>query len=483
MKSKTIFITAVVWFAMAFSTNASVLDNYYYNYKGQAIAVPSAYEFTQRIQISDNAEKSSCIDLYVSQNKAYILDMGLGTVTVLNEKFERIKKIVEFKTPDGIMETLNKPEGIFVKGDRIYIADSGSFRIIVSDLEGTIQQIIEKPEGLSAFIGEESFIPTKIAVDYGDRMYVIARNINMGILELDKTGKFITFVGAPKVTPSLFDLFWRRFSTQTQLDKMKELVPTEYNNIEIDSEGYLYGTVGAIDAESLKAAITGGSGAVYPIRKLNAIGTDVLKRTGRFAPLGELDVIHPSQITDVALGDYGSYALLDIKNGKIFTYDNEGNLLFAFGEIGNRVEQFSYPVSIGIMNGNLLVLDGKTNELISYGHTSYGDLLFQAVQKNYEGEFEESFNLWQDIINLNPSFEQAYIGIGKSYIQNGNYEEALKYLKLADESKYYSTALEQYRKKVIGDKFAYLFWGLAAFAAIGVVLHLGRKFMNYTEVK
>lgn len=75
------------------------------------------------------------------------------------------------------------------------------------------------------------FMPTKLTVDSVGRLYVIARNINMGLIQLDAQGKFVGYIGAPEVKVDFWTLLWRRFTTKEQISKMEEFVPTELQQI------------------------------------------------------------------------------------------------------------------------------------------------------------------------------------------------------------------------------------------------------------
>lgn len=71
-------------------------------------------------------------------------------------------------------------------------------------------------------------------------MYVVAEGINQGLIELNETGAFSTFLGAPSVTPDFFELIWRKFATKEQLAQLEKYVPTEYDAVTIDSDGFLF---------------------------------------------------------------------------------------------------------------------------------------------------------------------------------------------------------------------------------------------------
>ena len=45
---------------------------------------------------------------------------------------------------------------------------------------------------------EEVFFQSRLAVDSIGRIYVVARNINRGIIQLDSQGKFMGYIGSPR---------------------------------------------------------------------------------------------------------------------------------------------------------------------------------------------------------------------------------------------------------------------------------------------
>ena len=69
----------------------------------------------------------------------------------------------------------------------------------------------------------------------------------------------------------------------------------------------------------------------------------------------------PSQIVDVAVGSGGIYSLLDKNRGHIFTYDNNGNLLYVFGSYGLRASDLQLPVAMAYSGDTLVeaILNGQ----------------------------------------------------------------------------------------------------------------------------
>ena len=91
----------------------------------------------------------------------------------------------------------------------------------------------------------------------------------------------------------------------------------------------------------------------------------IMKRNGFFDPSGEVGVFYAedvSVISDIALGPEGTWTIIDVAEGhtqdgtsytrsRFFTYDANGNLLFAFGD-GSQLYQSgncSAPVSLSCM--------------------------------------------------------------------------------------------------------------------------------------
>jgi hypothetical protein len=46
------------------------------------------------------------------------------------------------------------------------------------------------------------------------------------------------------------------------------------------------------------------------------------------------------------MGPNGMWSVVDSKRGKIYTYDSEGNLLFAFGDTGEQLGHLKTPTAI-----------------------------------------------------------------------------------------------------------------------------------------
>lgn len=461
-------------------------ESYLYNRKNEAVESPGAYTVSREITLAaDGVTAVSPQDIFYSDSgRFYIVDTNNDRILIYDSNYEQIGVLSSFTLPDGTVTTLHVPEGIYVdENETIYIADTGNNRILKCDSQGNVLLHIEKPENLTGVNTDSAFNPIKLAVDASGRIYVVARNYNLGILQLDAGGSFVGYMGAPKVQYNIVQMLWRKFSTQEQLAKMEQYVPTEYNNIAIDEEGFVYGTIGTLDAEKLKAAIQSHdtSGTVTPIKRLNTIGSDVLKRNGFCAPVGDLEYEDEySKIVDVAYTADGMYAMLDSAHGHIFVYDSNGNLLCAFGGNGTdkgftRVSSFTYA------GDSLVVLDAQAAKLFVYEPTTYGRMVFDAVSAQYNGNFDEAYALWSDVASYNRNFEYAFVGLGQSYLSDGQYEQAMECFRMTNDKENYSKAKQLLRKENMKTVFPVIFISILCIAALSVVWRLARKIYLYVK--
>ncbi len=458
-------------------------NTYTYDYKGRSILSPAAYlpaEIIDGERLEVGAFKDP-EDMFMAENgDIYILDSGNNRLILFDSDWNVIRCIEKFDN-NGKNDSFGNPQGLFVSDQGIiYVADTDKNRIVKLDRDGNF--LCEYGPPKSEIIPEDFiYNPTKLAVDKAGRMYVVARTVNNGVMELDSGGNFIGYMGAPRVSPNVWDFFWKRISTREQRRRMEKFVPTEYNNISIDQEGFIYATTSAIDADELLVTINNRvmDGKVSPIKRLNPTGEDVLRRRGYFPPVGDVNMsfigsfIGPSAIIDVAVWDCGMYSLLDARRGRIFTYDSDGNLLFAFGGIGIQRGIFKTPIALETKEDRIFVLDKALNRITVFDTTEYGRCVIDAVKYHYKGRYEESTAMWKEVLKYNSNADLAYTGIGKTLLRQDEYGLAMKYFKLAFNKSYYAKAFKLYRKEIVKKYFpiiiaaiALIFYGFFRFRRV-----------------
>ena len=446
--------------AFALKPDSRMYDNYTYSNDGTPLSSPASYIATKFI---DNASFNlpqfpELHDVFVSPKMGiFVTDRANNCIIILDEELNIIK-ILDTFFEENTEYKLQNPEGVFVtESNEIYIADTGNSRILSVDFDGSIKKVINDPN-IVVLQEKVTFYPSKIVVDQSERIYVVSKNINRGIVELDSDGNFNGFLGAPRVTPNLVEYLWKRISTREQLARMETYVPTEYNNVAIDRSGFIYATISTLDPIAFTNSILAKdkSGNITPIKRLNFTGIDVLSRHGEYAPVGDIikDISElPSAIVDVALNENGGYSLLDARRSRIFTYDMDGNLLYIFGGKGNQFGKIQDPSSLDYSGSNIVVTDRSQGRVTMFKITQYGQLIDDAVMLNYIGKYGKSAQKWEEALALNSNLYVAYTGIGKNYFREGKYLEAMNYLKIANEKEYYSRAFKLHRKEVLSGMF------------------------------
>ncbi len=415
----------------------------------------------QKYSLDDMLDLNSPRDICVDDlNHVYIADTDNSRIVGLDEEYNIRLIINTFINDQGIPDALNQPRGVFVTDSEIYVADTEKSRVVIFDKIGNFLDIV--PEPASDVLPDNSvYKPIAVAVDRAGRVYVVSSTTNYGVISLNRDGSFNGFIGPQKVTYNAFQLFWRMFQTQDQISRSIQWVPTEYNNVNIDNDGFLYVTTSSIDEADVISAIRGKSksGDYAPVKKLNPNGSDVMNRNGFHPPSGEIDfltmsrtefpVSGPSTVVDVALGPSNTWSIIDSKRSRVFTYDSNGNLLFAFGDTGDQVGNIQSLIAIEYQGSNILLLDRNSSSITVYKRTGYGDLIASAIQNTEDKNYEAAVDYYIKILQYNNNYDSAYVGIGQSLYRDGYYLDAMQYFKNAYDTANYSVAYGMYRKQWI----------------------------------
>ena len=449
-------------------------DTYSYNYWGEEVKEPHSYLYSKTISGTEmGTDLNYPSDLFVTDDALYVADTGNSRILVLSPDGEPVMELASAKDAS---DALKNPQGVFVTEEgNIYVADTGNGRVVEYDKTGGFLREIGRPVTTLIPAGQE-YSPTKVVVDAAGRIYVIAYGINMGLVEFNGEGEFQGFMGATQVSVSMFTYIWKNyFSTQAQKERMETIVPTEYSNIFVDNENFIYATINNLSADDRES----GADA---IRRLNPTGTDILRRLGQYDIIGDLPGAtfgyDWSSFVDVAATDYGCYFILDETDGKIFAYDYDGISLFAFGRNGIREGNFQKPVSIGIGKdeNRIYVLDNVLNSILVFDITEYGQHLLNAIRLNNLGDAQGATKEWQEVLKYNTNSELAYTGLGKTYLTEGQYKEAMECFELGNSKKYYSKAFSYYRKEVMEK---YLTKAVIAAAVLVLVIWAVKRVLRF----
>ena len=439
---------------------ATPYATYTYSAGGQVLTSPAAYvpdTVVDAAYMGLNGTIDDPRDLFVGPDeRVYIVDAASASVKVLDRYYKFLFEINSFTNEHGVPDTFLNPSGVFVNDKNIYVCDTDNNRIVMFDLEGNYVKIIGKP--VSNLFEEGSiYKPVACAVDDYGRIFVVSSTTYQGIIVLNDNGDFFGFIGAQKVAISALEIIWRNIQTEEQRAQSEEYVSTEFNNITIDKDNFIYVTTSSIAESDQQGAINSKSKAsdYAPVKKLNASGSDVMKRNGFYPPSGEVRVTNmstasitgASKIIDAAVGPEGTWSIIDEKRSKVFTYDDNGNLLFTFGDKGTQTGNIDSIEAIAYQGSKILILDKTNDNIITFRRTEYGDLLLAALEHDNNRMYDATIDDWTEILKRNNNFDAAYIQIGKALYRQGEYEQAMDYYKSAYETENYSEAYKEVRKQ------------------------------------
>lgn len=480
----------------AFAIESQTFRGYTYNTWGESVPAPSGYYASNILKGEDlgTTPFKSSQDLFVSKDTLYVLDTGNNRILAIDKDFKLIKELKEFKGSNGEILTLKNPQGMYVRDNDIYIADTENSRILKTDLDGKILKIYGKP---SSDIIPRNIIynPKNIIVDRQKNMYVNSANVYEGLLVFSEEGKFLNFYGAAKVNLT-FDViatyFWKSILSKAQQGQMQRIIPTELTGAFIDKEDFIYTT---------KLASGSSGKTTDEIQKLNPLGVNILRFNqretgasgGAVYPRNNYGDVeeewykgkrYDSILSDIVVDDKGIISAIDIEKGKVFQYDQESNLLFIFGSLGDQKGCFKKPSAIEKMGENYLVMDSQKNCITVFSPTEYAKLFIEAVGLYNEGLFNEAQKPFNEVLKINNMNTLAHKSIGKSLLEQKKYEEALYHLELGQDRDAYSIAFNEYRKSFIRKNFLLIVLGIVILLVLFIMLlRIIQKKLGITRVK
>ena len=423
-------------------------------------------------------------DLFVSADrKFYIADTDNNRIVVLDENFKFIKAITEVVDATGAVTTLNKPEGVFVTdNNEIYIADTLNERVIGITQDGNIFASFYKPD-VEAY-DKDAFQPKKVIVDKSNNVFVLVNNITLGALEFtyDKVNNVVAFkcfYGANRVQETAEVIKNKLFSlilSDEQMAKRKKASPVEFSNFDIDADGFVYTVTKASSADKTTDIL----------KKLNPGGTNI------FADMGYSDNSYGngnsryfggknyfSKITDVDVSANGAINLIDQETNKVFQYNEDCDLLFQFGGTGDQTGLFAVPVAVESLDEKVFVLDMRKASITTFVRTQFGEYVHDAVELHLKGLYDEAKDLWEEVLRRDGNYWFAYVGVGRAYLNAGDYDTAMYYFNRRS-WKGYNKAFKYYRQEFIRKNFTTM-----AVSIIGlvVVIFALKKFLKYRKKK
>lgn len=378
----------------------------------------------------------------------YILDSGNKRVVVSDMNGELLDTFAE-----GI---LVNPKGMYVTSDHIcYVADRDAKSIFVFDAEGELIQTYGKPDH-PLYGSQLDFLPLKIVVNQSGTMYIICESNNNGIVQISPVdgGTFLGYFGTNSTSASLWRIIWRAIQTDAQRAKSQSNLPSTPDNMAIDEKGLIYTVTRGEKEETLK--------------RLNIAGTNMITAEA-----------YEDVPTAVAVGNHDNVFVASAQ-GYIYEYNNEGELLFAFGGKDDGQQRIGLStkteaIQIGT-DDKIYVLDSDKAQIQVYEPTEFTNLLHEALQLFSKGRYTESKEPLTEVLKMNNLFDYANMAMARALLQEENYEEALEYAKLAKDFDGYSDAFWEIRNNWLKRNLVTVILVIAALVVLKKVLtYLDKK--------
>lgn len=368
----------------------------------------------------------------------------------------------------------NGPTGVYVDIDEgketIYVADNANDRVVQFTVDeigsdehklavGKVEMVFTRPKS-NMYDSSITFNPDKVLVDAAKNVYICIKSITKGAVVFSKEGDFNGYFGANRVEATgevLMNAFWKLIFNREQAKRMRRSVPVEISNFDIDEDNFIYTVT---ESKTVTTDV---------LKKLNSAGTNIFTNLG-YSDYTFGDALtkyyrnktYTSQITDVDIGENGVINLLDVATGRVFQYDDECQLLFIFGGIGQQKGTFTTPNAVESLGDKIYVLDGRKASVTVFKQTEFGAIVHNAITLFNKGKYEEARQPWEEAIRRDSNYWLAYIGLGNAYLNEGDYDTAMKYFYYNSKSGY-NDAFKSWRMNFIRDNFT-------LFAVIIIVL-------------
>ena len=445
--------------------------------KRWAVSATPMYEFKKSITGGDLGISAFNELSDVTTDKdglIYIADKGNGRIVVLNSDGS-LKTIISGLSYNGQNLDIKGTCGVFVtKNKDIYIADTEHERVVVTDISGKVKKIITLPQ---ADVMPENFKyrPYKVAVDSDGFTYVLSEGSYYGALLYKPDGTFSGFFGSNSVTTSILGVFKKLYNaiflTEEKRMAAERTLPYSFTDITVDDENFVYTATGAITADK------GQSGQ---LKKLSPGGKNVLKNktTSNVKSAENKDFSDGVNVRfakddgwfywvslDLATMDVDKYGYMyatDRVSGHTFIYDQECNMMTAFGggmTEGTQRGTFTRASAVAVNNFNqdVIITDEMGKTVTIFKETEYGAFVKKAQSLTKVGSYVEAKPYWEQVLRMDRNNQLAYRGLARAALVEEDYETAREYAKQGFDQDTYASAFTNIRNEYLSKNFAWIF--------------------------
>lgn len=425
-------------------------------------------------------------DVYRSDNgEIFLLGSENSVIVVLNSDYTFNRKITVINQ-NGEQVEFKGAKGIYTADGIIYLCDTENSRILLLEADGRIKEVWDTPK--SSLIPEGFvFQPTRIEKDSDGNFYVLSFGCYYGALTYSPEGEFVGFYGSNRVKATALDTLSYLWDLITSNDEKKsqstKTLPYSFVDFAFDSDGYMVTCTGT----------TAGNGKGQ-LSKISPSGSVILfKRTtdGSFITSESVNFLENKTIVRYNAGRYQNIVSVDVDSegymyvlentyGLMYVYDEECNLITAFGGgigDGQQLGLFQNAISIAINGTDILVVDSDSASLTVFRITEYGKLVKKAQTLYLAGDYDEAEEFWNEVLSLDRSNHLAYKALAMASYNDKEYKKALEYAETGLDYNVYDLAYQQLFKQFIADNFVWFFIGAIVLivAIIFLVIKISKR--------
>ena len=399
---------------------------------GGWVRTQDAYQVTEVIlqEVALNQPQ----DMLVRDGILYIADTGSGRVVLYDLA---TKEVTEW----GLGE-LTSPAGLYLTEDKqLYVADNVAGEVVLLNENGKVLQRYGRPT-TATFGSDATYRPSKLVVNAAGTIYVVSEGSYDGMIQLDDKGEFLGYFGYNNNPLTAWDYIADYFFTDEMKAQLTNRVPYSFKNASIDEKGMIYTVTQSAEGNALKKHDVAGHN-LFPNEMVD-----------------EVDFV------DVCIGP-GKRVYTVTGTGLLFEYDANGEVLFTFGGRAIAEERNGVFTTVSAItcdeDGRLYVLDAERGLVHILKATDYARNYHDAIDLYNAGDYEGSALLWQHIKAVGGTSFYAENYLGQCLYEQGDYKNAAVHYKLAGNIDGYSDAYWQIRNDDIAELLPYIVAAIAVF--------------------
>ncbi len=375
-------------------------------------------------------------DLFVRGEEVFVADTGNQRVLVYDMRTGRADAIANagFRAPTGVFVTS--------RGD-LYVADPRAEKVFHFGADRRLAEVFSRPT-TPAYGQGTAFKPRKVGVDRRGSVYIVGEGLGEGIVLLSNAGEFLGFFASNRTAMSFVERLQDLVLNEEVKQKLFPRLPPVFSSLHVMEDQ------GVVLSTSFRSR---GHG----LKKHNVAGANML---------GPIVDIAPSPV-DVTADAAGTMYLAH-QEGLISVFAADGRYVFTIGmpaEIADLAGQFEKLTSVAVdAAGRIWAADGTKSFLQVFRPTAYALRTFDALRGYDRGDYDASLAAWRDVLASNEMSNLAHAGIGRVYQARQRYEAAAAEFRIAGSREEYGEAFWEVRNAWLQRNLPWVLAGLAALA-------------------